>query len=256
MTAQTPEARMAVDRFDSLAGKRVVVTGGASGIGRAAARQFQEAGSDVTIWDAAWQVGDVAAELGVRSGWVDVADGDAVDRAMADVGDVDVVCNFAGIARVGPAESLDRESWDVTFDVNLRGTFNVCRAAGRSMVARGSGAIVNVASQAGFIALDGHTAYGASKAGVLSITQNLAGEWGPRGVRVNAISPGVIETPMSDTRTGYWSGPRGEVYLERTPLRRFGQPEEVARVALFLASDSASLITGANIVVDGGHTAC
>lgn len=243
------------DTYGSLTERRVLVTGGASGIGLSAARQFAAAGAEVIIWDTADEVCDVAESLGVLGDCVDVCDRAAIGQRLAQVGSFDVVANFAGVSYGSRAEFTEPEEWNRTLAVNLVGTFNVCQLVGRTLVERGAGAIINIASQAAVVALDGHTTYAASKAGVIAMTRNLAAEWGPAGVRVNAISPGVIETPMSDTERGYWSGQRGADYVKRTPLRRFGQPEEVAAVAVFLASNSASLITGANIVVDGGFTA-
>ncbi|MFV0425874.1 MAG: SDR family oxidoreductase [Beutenbergiaceae bacterium] len=242
------------DSFASLAGKRVVVTGGASGIGRSAAQQFAASGAQVVIWDIAPGLDEVAHSLGVAAAAVDVSDLGALERVAGQCGEVDVVCNFGGISMGGAAEQIQPEVWDRTLAINLVGTFHMCQVIGRGMIERGGAVIINIASQAALVALDGHTSYAASKAGVLALTRNLAMEWGPAGVRVNAISPGVIQTPMSDTEHGYWSGAMGAAYVARSPLRRFGQSEEVAAVALFLASESASLITGANIVVDGGYT--
>lgn len=250
---------MTGDRFD---GRRALVTGGASGIGLATAALLIERGARVAVLDhreaaareaasalgATGVVGDVRDEESVRS---------AVHAAIDGLGGgIDVLVNGAGIYRVAPISDLATTEWEDVIDTNLRGTFLVSRAvvqdAGRTDRAR---AIVNLASTAGFVgdAAEPAAHYNASKAGVVALTKQMAIEWAPRGVRVNAVAPGPIDTPMLRLMD---DPEAGRAYLEaRVPLRRLGRPEEVAEVILFLASDRAAYVTGATVMVDGGVTA-
>ena len=152
---------------------------------------------------------------------------------------------------LAPAEELSLEAWDKTIAINLKGTFLVCQAVGRHMLAAGGGAIVNMASQAATVALDQHVAYCASKFGVVGVSKVLAAEWGGRGVRVNTISPTVVLTELGRKA---WDGPRGDALKELIPMGRFAYPNEIAAAAVFLASDAAGMITGADLLIDGGYT--
>jgi len=149
------------------------------------------------------------------------------------------------------AEELSEQAWDITLDVNAKGTFLASQAFGRSMLQRGQGKIINMASQAASVGLEQHAAYCASKGAVLGLTRVLAIEWAGRGVTVNAISPTVVLTPLGRKA---WDGPQGEAMRALIPVGRFAEPEEVAALAVFLASDGANMINGADVVVDGGFT--
>jgi D-threitol dehydrogenase (NAD+) len=237
--------------------KVVLVTGGASGIGFAIASQFVAQGAKVALVDTSDDVERVAASFANGSaGWHgDVSDEARTETIVAEViarfGHIDVLVNNAGIGLIEKAEAMSTALWDKTMAVNLRGPFLYSRAVGRHMLARGAGRIVNMASQAALVGLDKHLAYSASKAALLGMTRVLAGEWGPHGITVNAISPTVVETELGRRA---WAGEVGEQFKRKIPSGRFAQPDEIAFAALYLASDAAGMINGENLVVDGGYT--
>ncbi|MEE4485410.1 D-threitol dehydrogenase [Serratia ficaria] len=242
----------------TLCGKVALITGGAAGIGYAIAERFLHDGARVVLMDRAPQVAEQARQLGGDAALgilTDVTDPASVERATAQAeahfGRLDVLVNSAGIVALHPAETLPEEAWDATLAVNLKGVFLTCQAAGRRFIRQRSGSIVNLASQAGVVALPNHLAYCASKAGVIGLTQVLALEWGPHNVRINAISPTVVLTELGRKA---WSGEVAEQMKQKIPLRRFAEPQDIAAGALFLAGDAAAMITGANLVVDGGYT--
>jgi NAD(P)-dependent dehydrogenase (short-subunit alcohol dehydrogenase family) len=242
----------------SLTNKVAVITGGASGIGAAIGRAFVTKGARVAVADLALDLAEAtAAQLGngCAAFACDVADPAAVTstvRAVLDrYGRIDILVNCAGIGPLAPAEDLSVDVWDSTMDVNLKGTFLMSQAVGRTMLAQGRGKIINLASQAATVALDGHLAYCASKFAVVGLTKVLASEWGGRGVNANTISPTVVLTALGRQT---WGGARGEAFKEMIPTGRFAYPDEIAATAVFLASDSANMINGADIIVDGGYT--
>lgn len=241
--------------YPDLDGRLAVVTGGGRGIGLATVRRLREQGARVVVLDLA-QTDEVLDAEFVE---VDVTDAAAVASVADDLaghgGAVGIVVNAAGIVRSASAEAMSASDWSRVIDVNLSGTFHVCQAFGRHMLEAGSGAIVNIASMSGTVSNfpQKQASYNASKAGVVQLTRTLAGEWADRGVRVNSVSPGYIATDL--TAALLEREPElGRIWRERTPTGRLGTPDEVASIILFLASDASSLMTGADVIADGGYT--
>jgi D-threitol dehydrogenase (NAD+) len=247
-----------LDLSFGLDGKVALVTGGASGIGAAIVDTFVAKGARVAVVDLD---GDAAAKKaaehgGLASGYgCDVTDPSAVDAAvdavLAEYGHIDILVNSAGVAILAPAEDLTVSAFDTTISVNLKGTFLVCQAVGRHLLAQGSGKIINLASQAASVALDQHAAYCASKFAVVGLSKVLASEWAGRGVTVNTVSPTVVLTELGRKA---WEGPKGDALKAQIPTGRFALPEEIAATVLFLASGAADMVNGADLLVDGGYT--
>jgi NAD(P)-dependent dehydrogenase (short-subunit alcohol dehydrogenase family) len=246
-----------------LTSKTAVVVGGTSGIGRAIAHALAEAGADVVATSRRMEQVEAAAneieERGRRSLRVtsDVSNSDslqtALDTCLAAFGKVDILVNCAGRTKRAPTIDFPEGDWAAIMDTNLTGTLRACQIFGRHMIERKYGRIINIASLGSFVALHEAAAYSASKAAVASLTKSLAVEWAAHGVNVNAIAPGVFRTALNQTLLDQTE--RGREFLLRTPMKRFGQVEELAGAAVFLASDAASFVTGEVLVVDGGFLA-
>jgi NAD(P)-dependent dehydrogenase (short-subunit alcohol dehydrogenase family) len=246
-----------------LAGRVAVVVGGTSGIGRTLARGLAEAGADVVATGRREAlVAEVAGEIEARGRRTlrlacDVGQRASLealrDATLAAFGKVDVLVNCAGKTKRTPTLEVSEAEWNDILETNLTGTLRACQVFAPSMLARGYGRIVNIGSLSTFVALYEVAAYAASKAAVASLTKSLAIEWGPRGVNVNAIAPGVFRTDIN--RALLDGTDRGREFLTRTPLKRFGQVEELVGAAVFLASESASFVNGEILTVDGGFLA-
>jgi NAD(P)-dependent dehydrogenase (short-subunit alcohol dehydrogenase family) len=251
---------MYLEKF-RLGGKTAVVTGGGQGIGLACVEALAEAGARVVIADRDAGVAEAARDEMRKKGHeteivdMDVTNSRRVTEVADRLGKVDILVNNAGIARSEtPAEIVTDEHWLNVIDVNLNGTFWCCRAFGTRMLQAKAGAIVNIGSMSGFIVNKPQEQcyYNASKAAVHHLTKSLAAEWGARGVRVNAVAPTYLETPLN---AFVKNNPKMyDAWIGGTPMARMGQVEEIASVVLFLASDAASLMTGSIVLVDGGYT--
>lgn len=246
-----------------LTGRTAVVIGATSGIGRAIAIGLAEAGADVVPTGRREKLAREAAEEIVGRGrqslamTADVSNEDSLqalaDAAIRKFGKVDILVNAAGRTARRPTLEVSDAEWNEILDTNLTGMLRACRVFGRHMIERGYGRIINIGSLTSVVALYEVAAYGASKAGVAALTKSLAVEWAPLGVCVNAILPGVFRTALNE---GLLDGTeRGRELLMRTPIKRFGQPEELAGAAVFLASEAAGFVTGHLLAVDGGFLA-
>lgn len=249
------------ERF-SLAGRRAMVTGASKGIGAEIARVFAEAGADI-VAVARDRAGleETAAAVRAEGRHCLVVEADlgtpdgparAARTALDTWGTIDILVNSAGIARVAPALELTLEDWEATMAVNLRAPFLLAQALAPGMIAQRWGKIINISSQTGVIALDEHAAYAASKGGLNALTRSLCAEWARHNVQVNAICPTVILTPMG--REVWGPEEKSAPFIAATPARRFGEPVEVADLALYLASPASELVNGALMMIDGGYS--
>jgi NAD(P)-dependent dehydrogenase (short-subunit alcohol dehydrogenase family) len=245
----------------ALTDRRALVTGASKGIGAEICAVFADAGADIVavardaeglaatagaVRAAGRACLTVAADLATVEGPGEAA------RAALDGGPVDILVNAAGVALTAPATALSAEDWDRTMAVNLRAPFLLAQAVARGMIERRRGKIVNISSQTGVIALPEHAAYASSKGGLNALTKSLMAEWAPHNIQVNAICPTVVMTPMG---RALWSPPeKRDPFLARTPLGRFGEPVEIADLALYLASPASDLVNGEVVMIEGGFS--
>jgi len=254
---------MVLDAF-SLEGQVGIVTGGGQGLGKVFCHAFAEAGADVVVAEINPETGPQTAEEAKRKGRralfveTDVSDRASVqqmvDRTLAELGQIDFLMNNAGITMWEEVEEVSEKDWRAVLDVNLNGVFFCSQAVGQHMIERGRGRIINIASMSGLIVNrpQGQASYNTSKAAVIHLTKSLAAEWARHNIRVNAIAPGYMATPMAQP---FFDDPEyGGVWIEAIPMKRPGEPEELGPAAVFLASEASSYVTGAVLVVDGGFT--
>jgi NAD(P)-dependent dehydrogenase (short-subunit alcohol dehydrogenase family) len=243
----------------SLEGKTAIITGGAAGIGLATAEFFAKKGVNLILADLNPNVDGTAKKLGPKNIGVqgNVCDAayrkSVIEAGTKAFGKIDILVNSAGIVALEKAEIISEDFWDRTIAINLKAGFMMAQAFGAYLIEKKlPGSIVNMASQAGVIALDKHVAYCASKGGIISMTQVLALEWGKYGIRVNCVSPTVVLTELGHKA---WDGPVGDAFKKEIPAERFAEPDEIAGVIAFLCSAAAAMITGHNLLIDGGYTA-
>ena len=249
--------------FD-LKGEKAIVTGGGQGLGREMALALAEAGADVAVVQRRVEVAEQTAEEIRKLGRdsfamkVDVSKTEDIRNmvavAKARFGKIDILINNAGIAHHVPAAELSEEDWDRMIDINLKGVFFGSQMVGREMIKQRKGSIINIASMSGFIVNrpQPQAHYNTAKAGIVMLTKTLAMEWAKYNIRVNAIAPGYIRTPLLARNLG--PGKIGEEWVKLTPMGRLGEPFELKGLALFLASKASSFVTGTTIVIDGGYT--
>lgn len=245
---------MSTQDFD---GQVAIVTGAAQGLGLATAQWLAERAAVVVGVDRSAQITEVMADLGAQHIAIQMdllepgAPAAVVDRALEQAGSLDILVNSAGVALLDPALELSADAWSTTIDLNLSAVFYLSQAAGRIMCEQGSGRVVSIASQAALVGLTRHVAYSASKAGLIGMTKVLAAEWAPHGVTVNTVSPTVVATELGKKA---WAGPVGDEMRGRIPVGRFAEPEEIAAAIGYLAGPAAAMVTGDNLVIDGGYT--
>jgi NAD(P)-dependent dehydrogenase (short-subunit alcohol dehydrogenase family) len=245
--------------FD-LQGRVAVVTGATRGIGRDIAIAMAQAGARVVVTGRTQRdIDDVVRSIGADAfgAVIDVTDVTQIDEAMNDIrdraGSIDILVNNAGLGANHRAEDITEADWDSMMDVNLKGLFFCCRAAGRIMLEQGRGRIINMSSQAGVVGIRNHAVYSASKGGVNMLTKVLALEWSSRGVNVNAVAPTFVRTPGTAARLD--DSDTAADIVARIPIGRVGSTTDVAGAVIYLASPASSLVTGHTLLVDGGWTA-
>lgn len=254
---------MVYEKFDrnfGLQGKVALITGCASGIGKATVELFAEKGASIILVDLKESIHEVAQSLSkynisTLSFAVDLTRKENIEKIVAEsiskFGKIDILINNAGAVMLDDAENLPEEYWDQQMAINAKAPFLLSQCVGREMIKSGGGKIVNVASQASFIAIENHVAYSASKAALVIMTKILALEWAGFNINVNAVSPTVVLTEMGEKA---WPGDVGEAMKKTIPVGRFAYPDEIAASILFLSCDASNMITGENLVIDGGFT--
>jgi NAD(P)-dependent dehydrogenase (short-subunit alcohol dehydrogenase family) len=252
-----------LDKF-SLKGQVGVVTGGGQGLGKVFSLAFAEAGASVVVAELNPDTGpETAKEIEEKGSETLFVETDVrnrisieamVDKTVDRFGRLDFLMNNAGIVKWCPAESVTEKDWREVIDVNLNGLFYCSQAAGRQMIKQGGGRIINIASMSGYIVNrpQQQASYNTSKAAVIHLTRSLAAEWSSYNIRVNAIAPGYMDTEM--THKAFDDPAYGPIWTDGTPMRRPGRPEELAPLAIFLASEASSYVTGSTILIDGGYT--
>ena len=254
---------MILDKF-SLAGQIGIVTGGGQGLGKAFCLAYAEAGADVVVAEFNETTGSETAKeieaLGRRSLFIqtDVTSKPSVEamvaKTVAEFGKVDFIMNNAGIVKWQEAENVSEEDWMAVINVNLSGVFYCCQAAAKQMIKQGGGRIINIASMSGLIVNQpqNQASYNISKAAVIHLTKSLGTEWAKHNIRVNSISPGYMEGPLA---APLMKDPNyGPKWMDATPMHRPGKPQELCGVAVLLASEASTFMTGSNVVIDGGYT--
>jgi glycerol dehydrogenase len=248
------------DKNFSLPGKVALITGAATGIGNAIAMLFYEKGANLILVDLNPAIEDIGKKMisdheRFTAIAADITQTNAREAAIAagltTFGAIDILVNNAGVALLDPALKLSESDWYKTLNVNLSAPFFMAQRVAPEMIKRGGGKIVNIASQAGVVAIERHVAYCASKAALIGMTKVLAIEWAKHNIQVNAISPTVVLTELGKKA---WAGEVGEQMKKKIPAGRFAYPEEIAACALFLASEAAAMVNGENLVIDGGYT--
>jgi NAD(P)-dependent dehydrogenase (short-subunit alcohol dehydrogenase family) len=238
-----------------LAGLTVLITGAAGGIGEAMAERFAAAGAKLALVDVRSSA-ELASRLGAehKSLLLDLENPGAIAKTVSEIGEamgIDILINNAGFGLVFLADEPNLDAWDQTLRVNLRAPWLMAAAALPYLKKSGRGRIINISSQAGVIAIEGHIAYGASKAGLINVTKVMAIEWAKFGITANAIAPTVVDTPMALVG---WPGEKGEKAKRDIPVGRFAKPSEIAAAALYLASEDAGIVNGAVLMADGGFS--
>jgi 2-keto-3-deoxy-L-fuconate dehydrogenase len=240
--------------LDRLRGKHALVTAAGQGIGRAIAEAFVREAADVVATDIDETA--LASLEGARKRRLDVTDGAAIEALARELGGLDILVNCAGYVHPGTILDCAEKDWDFSFDLNVKAMYRLIRATLPQMLAKGGGAIVNISSVASSVkGVPNRFAYGASKAAVIGLTKSVAADFVARGIRCNAICPGTVESPSLEQRMRALGGDLEQVrrsFIERQPMGRIGRPEEIAHLAVYLASDEASFTTGVAHVIDGG----